>query len=238
MDCDKFITDSGGVSKESFFAGKPCIIPMENSWWADIVEAGWAVETGADYERLGEAIESHVPPDDVPPSLFGDGSSAVNIARELEAEFEPKASDGPWHPHGYTHTFPKQGDRGGRFTYSEYLKLLDGFRESGYRFSAFPETQALLETNSSFVLLRHDIDMSLEAALRLAELEARIGVIATYFFLVRTDHYNVFSRTGSQIVNRIVGLGHHLGSHFDCGSLRRTVRRSITAGLLGRSQPA
>jgi UDP-N-acetylglucosamine 2-epimerase len=100
VDCDKVITDSGGVSKESFFAGKPCIIPMENSWWTDIVEAGWAVETGADCERLEEAIETYLPPEHLPPSLFGDGTSALSIARELArahgGDVELVRSDDSW----------------------------------------------------------------------------------------------------------------------------------------------
>lgn len=214
--CDKVITDSGGVSKESFFARKACIIPLESSWWTDLVESGWAVETGSDPERFYEAIETHTPPAECPEGLFGDGHAAERIVQELEADFSERSTDGPWHPLGHAHTFPARAERGGRFTLAAYRDLLQGLSRSGYRFAAFPEVKDLLESDAPFTVLRHDVDLSLEAALDLAKLESELGVRSTYFFLLRTTHYNLLSKEGSDIVGQILALGHSLGLHFDC----------------------
>src|SRR5213075_2207995 len=46
------------------------------------------------------------------------------------------------------------------------------------------------------LLLRHDVDMSLDAALAMAELEAERGVAATYFLMTRGEFYNLDARSG------------------------------------------
>lgn len=102
------------------------------------------------------------------------------------------------------------------FTYEEYRSLLAEFKQHQYEFARFNEISNNFDR--PFVLLRHDIDMSLEAALRMAEIEAENRVRATYFFLLRTEHYNVFSKEGSQIVRNILEFGHALGLHFDCAA--------------------
>jgi len=104
------------------------------------------------------------------------------------------------------------------FTYQGYLELLRRLSARGYSFHSFPEARELLDNKRQFVLMRHDVDLDLEKALALAELEASFGISATYFFMVRTHHYNVFSREGSEIVFRILELGHHFGLHFDCAA--------------------
>ena len=104
------------------------------------------------------------------------------------------------------------------FTYDNYLNMTQRLRDRGYEFAFFPDSEALLESNRPFVLMRHDVDLDLDKALRMSDLEAEAGIKATYFFLVRTDHYNVFSRTGTDTVARILSAGHHLGLHFDCAA--------------------
>ena len=105
------------------------------------------------------------------------------------------------------------------FSYEGYRELLAEYRDAGYGFASFPEAmQADLRAAPPLVLMRHDIDFDLGAARAMAEVEARQNVQATYFFLVRTDHYNLFSKDGSAEVRRILELGHHLGLHFDCAS--------------------
>jgi hypothetical protein len=54
--------------------------------------------------------------------------------------------------------------------------------------------------------------------LKLAEIEAAEGIQSTFFFMIRTESYNVFSAAGSETVSRILALNHHLGLHFDCAS--------------------
>ncbi|MBR1426635.1 MAG: UDP-N-acetyl glucosamine 2-epimerase [Paludibacteraceae bacterium] len=77
------MTDSGGVQKEAFFYGTPCVILRPETEWVEIVEAGAGILTDADYERIIAAYdqlanhEVHFPP------LFGDGHAAENILTNI-----------------------------------------------------------------------------------------------------------------------------------------------------------
>lgn len=233
IDCDKCITDSGGVTREAFFARKPCLIPMENSWWVDIVEAGWALETGADHQKLKSALEEFVAPEGAPENLFGDGNSAAKIVAEVSAVVAAPKHEGAWHKHGSFFDLPKSQPRAGKFTYDDYSAMVRCFLSADYSFATFLEAQALLQKGNPFVVLRHDIDVSLEKALELAEVEASLGVVATYFFMVRTDHYNIFSEQGTKIISSILKHGHALGLHFDCAAYT-DVNVDVLAAACGR----
>jgi hypothetical protein len=68
------------------------------------------------------------------------------------------------------------------------------------------------------LLLRHDIDYSLDMALRLARVNAELGVAGTFFVLLRGHAYNPLSKASMQRLNEIVSLGQHLGLHVPAGS--------------------
>jgi hypothetical protein len=104
------------------------------------------------------------------------------------------------------------------FTYRGYWGMLGRLSTAGYSFASFPEAAQLCEAGRRFVLMRHDVDLDLEKALALARLENDYGIAATYFFLLRTEHYNALSAEGSLMIQEILGLGHHLGLHFDCAA--------------------
>ena len=97
------------------------------------------------------------------------------------------------------------------FTCQAYRELLSLLRQRGYAFRNYHN----YEEAPRCVILRHDVDTSLSQAVRLAELEAEEGVCSTWFVLLRTDFYNVFSRAGAEALERIRSLGHEIGLHFD-----------------------
>ena len=66
------------------------------------------------------------------------------------------------------------------FDLAHYRELLDAANAGGYRFAFFEG-----EPREGDVILRHDVDLSLDAALRMAELEAEAGAAATYFLMTR-----------------------------------------------------
>lgn len=76
------VTDSGGVQKEAYFLGKPCITLRENTEWADTVAAGWNVLVGSDAEHIAAAMRDFRPSGERP-NLFGDGHAADRIAELL-----------------------------------------------------------------------------------------------------------------------------------------------------------
>ncbi|HWQ41207.1 MAG TPA: UDP-N-acetylglucosamine 2-epimerase (non-hydrolyzing) [Desulfosporosinus sp.] len=79
----KLVTDSGGVQKEAYFAGVPCITMRDETEWVETVEVGWNRLTGADEGKIIEAVESFTPPEDRP-SIFGDGHAAEQFVTALQ----------------------------------------------------------------------------------------------------------------------------------------------------------
>ena len=77
------LTDSGGVQKEAFFYGTPCVILRPETEWVEIVEAGAGILADADYERIMAAYEQLAnKPIDFPP-LYGDGHASEKILEEI-----------------------------------------------------------------------------------------------------------------------------------------------------------
>lgn len=97
------------------------------------------------------------------------------------------------------------------FTYNGYLRLLSLLKEHGYKTTDYHAYQE----HRRCVILRHDIDMDLAAAVRFGEQEAEAGVHSTYFVLLRTDFYNPASRGSLEQLRCLQALGHEIGLHFD-----------------------
>ena len=75
-------TDSGGVQKEAYWYGVPCVTLREETEWVETVEAGWNTLVGTDPKRLAAALAAPGPPD-ARPELYGDGRAAERIAQLL-----------------------------------------------------------------------------------------------------------------------------------------------------------
>jgi len=116
------------------------------------------------------------------------------------------------------------------FTHASYRILLSRLLNAGYLPAAFGDGERLLADGVRFVLLRHDIDFDLAPALAMARIEAEMGIFSTWFVLVRTEHYNLFSAEGSRIVAEILGMGHRLGLHFDCAAYPGATVQELNAG--------
>jgi hypothetical protein len=94
------------------------------------------------------------------------------------------------------------------FDLDHYRELLGAARQGGYRFTTFDAEPA-----SGDLVLRHDVDMSLEAAVTMAQLEAEQGVVATYFIMRQSEWYNLDAPSGVHALARLRELGHRVALH-------------------------
>jgi hypothetical protein len=94
------------------------------------------------------------------------------------------------------------------FDLDHYAELLDAASAGGYRFARFDHEPA-----SGDLFLRHDVDLSLEAALRMARLERERGAAATYFLMTESVFYNLASAEGRDAIDELRSLGHAVALH-------------------------
>jgi UDP-N-acetylglucosamine 2-epimerase len=78
------VTDSGGLQKEAYWYGVPCVTARPSTEWVDTVEVGANVLVDADPEVLVRAVATATFPTS-PPVLYGDGHASDRIAQVLRA---------------------------------------------------------------------------------------------------------------------------------------------------------
>jgi UDP-GlcNAc3NAcA epimerase len=80
--CKQVVTDSGGLQKEAYFFGKPCITTRDETEWVELVEAGWNVLVGADQRAIVHAcsgintVKIQIPSQ----NLYGSGGAGIQAA--------------------------------------------------------------------------------------------------------------------------------------------------------------
>lgn len=77
------------------------------------------------------------------------------------------------------------------------------------------------------VILRHDIDVSLKKALRMAEIEEVFGICATYMVMINSPLYSVHDV--QDITGEIIDMGHEVGLHFDLDNNERNSNLEISS---------
>jgi hypothetical protein len=94
------------------------------------------------------------------------------------------------------------------FDLGHYREILEAALGGGYHFKPFGE-----DPERGDIFLRHDIDLSLDAALHMAEAEAELGVLATYLLMTESVFYNLASSEGTEAITRLRELEHAVGLH-------------------------
>jgi peptidoglycan/xylan/chitin deacetylase (PgdA/CDA1 family) len=94
------------------------------------------------------------------------------------------------------------------FELPHYRELLDAAKAGGYRFTHFGA-----DPRPGDLFLRHDVDLSLAAAVEMAEVEAEHGATATYLLMTESVFYNLASSEGRDAIERLRALGHAVGLH-------------------------
>lgn len=97
------------------------------------------------------------------------------------------------------------------FTYKAYANLIELLRINGYTITDYRD----YIKHEKCAILRHDIDYSMDKAVKLALFEHQLGIKSTYFVLVSSPFYNIFQEETKRNVKLISSLGHSIGLHFD-----------------------
>ncbi|MFZ2339168.1 MAG: hypothetical protein WAW07_05520 [Bacteroidales bacterium] len=95
------------------------------------------------------------------------------------------------------------------FTLDNYLKLLKKAKKN-FNFVFFSDFN-----DQKNILLRHDIDVSIQSAGKMARIEENLGIRSTYFTLVHSEFYNLLDKPNLTSLRAILSMGHAIGLHFD-----------------------
>jgi hypothetical protein len=112
------------------------------------------------------------------------------------------------------------------FCLDAYRTLIGNLLQSGYEARDYADVDA----NLRHVILRHDVDMCLDSAVRLARVEADMGVHSWYFVLMRSELYNTLAPASIECLQTIAALGHRIGVHVDAahyGSEREALEHGV-----------
>lgn len=138
------------------------------------------------------------------------------------------------------------------FSWAGYRNLIQTFVDQGYTIQPI----AAFDPGEAHLLLRHDIDFSMEAAVDIARVEADSGWRAHYYVLLQTEFYNLCGPEDWNRLRALRDLGHDVGLHFDasrypqdvealeeavaleCGILERMLDREVTNISFHRPAPS
>lgn len=98
------------------------------------------------------------------------------------------------------------------FDLAGYRALVEALVAAG--FATAPASSLVERPSRPTLYLRHDVDLFPRPALEFAMLEASLGVVATYYFMV-TGPYNPAHGDHPALLREVVNLGHEVGLHYD-----------------------
>jgi hypothetical protein len=110
-----------------------------------------------------------------------------------------------------------------------YQSLLQSFTDIGYEVRSIHD----FEASKPHLILRHDVDICLNRAYKLAQIEAEMGHSAIYYVLPSSPFYNVLSIENSDLIRKISELGHEIGLHLELeGDANLQKKADFEAGIL------
>ena len=110
------------------------------------------------------------------------------------------------------------------FSFDDYREIIRAIKATG-RYATYEEA---LEKDS-FVIMRHDVEYSVERAHALAKVEESMDFRSTFFFKWTNNSYNILSRKNRDILSDMHERGQHIGLHFALNGMTdmRVIRERI-----------
>ncbi len=106
-----------------------------------------------------------------------------------------------------------------KFSYNNYSILLDKLSD----FLPIKFFDQIDNRTSRFLVIRHDVEFSVNRAYKMALIEQEKGIKSTYFFQIRNNAYNLLSKKNIDMILSIKKMGHVIGLHVHLGSLKKTI---------------
>lgn len=102
------------------------------------------------------------------------------------------------------------------FTYNSFKSILSVLKEK-YDIHRFADVEDILKSNTKkpFVLMRHDVDLDLSLALKMATIERNESISSCYMIMVNSPFYSLKEESSKSFINEIIAMDHEIGLHFD-----------------------
>ena len=98
-----------------------------------------------------------------------------------------------------------------RFDLGRYCEILLNAIEMGFAFQTFSDY--LANPGKKVILLRHDIDVSLEYGMQMARIEHHLGIHSTFFVRFHSDFYNLLEEENMNRLAKLAEMGFEVGFH-------------------------
>ena len=114
------------------------------------------------------------------------------------------------------------------FSYEDYREIIRIIKSTGRHMNY---SQAL--SKDKFIIMRHDVEYSVERAYELARVEQSMDFVSTYFFQWTNNSYNILSRRNMDMIKDMHERGQHIGLHFalngmtDMSEIRKRIKKEM-----------
>lgn len=99
------------------------------------------------------------------------------------------------------------------FTFLSFSEILIAFRENNYQINSFEAYKDGVSKTNKQLILRHDVDRFPNNTLKMAQMEAKLGIFSTYYFRIIPSVFK------PEIIKQVAALGHEIGYHYEDLSL-------------------
>ena len=116
------------------------------------------------------------------------------------------------------------------FSLAHYKECIELAKDKGYTIATARNYRE--QINKQVILLRHDVDFSLEYAYELANFEYDLGINSSYYIYLHSELYNALSPKSMAMIREMKGMGHEIGLHAE-GDTYLGIEEQLIPDILG-----